>query len=82
MSTNWLKKDLLRFIHKTYKLKKLFPYIGQTERNLITRLNNHNIDSPLRQETKVAKHQVDNPVHKIDIDIVQYQVFQIIHKNV
>ena len=43
-------------------------YIGQTGRNLITRLNNHNIDSPLQQETDVAKHQVDNPNHKIDFN--------------
>ena len=42
--------------------------IGQTSRNLITRLNNHNIDSPLRQEGDVAKHQVDNPTHKIDFN--------------
>ena len=43
-------------------------YIGHTDRNLITRLNNHNIDLPLRQETDVAKHQVDNPNHKIDFN--------------
>ena len=36
--------------------------------NLITRLNNHNIDSPLQQETDVAKHQVDNSNHKIDFN--------------
>ena len=39
--------------------------IGQTGRNLIARLNNHNIDSPLRQEIDVAKHQIDNLNHKI-----------------
>ena len=43
-------------------------YIGQTGRNLITRLNNHNIDLPLRQETDVVKHQVDNPNHKIEFN--------------
>ena len=43
-------------------------YIGQTGRNLITRLNNHDIDSPFRQETDAAKHQVDNPTHKIDFN--------------
>ena len=43
-------------------------YIGQTDGNLITRFNKHNIDSPLRQESDVAKHQVDNPNHKIDFN--------------
>ena len=41
--------------------------IGQSDR-IITRLNHHNIDSPLQQETDVAKHQVDNPTHKINFD--------------
>ena len=43
-------------------------YIGPTGRNLVTRLNNHNIDSPFRQETNVSKHQVDNPNHEIDFN--------------
>ena len=43
-------------------------YIGQIGRNRITRLNKHNIDSPFRQETDVAKHQIDNPNHKIDFN--------------
>ena len=43
-------------------------YIGQTRRNLIIRLNNHNIDSPFQQKTDVSKHQVDNPNHKIDFN--------------
>ena len=43
-------------------------YIGQTGRNLKTRLKNHNIDLPLQQETDVAKHQVDNSTHKIDFN--------------
>ena len=43
-------------------------YIGQTGRNLINRLNNHNIDSPFRQETDLSKHQVDNPNHKIEFN--------------
>ena len=46
-------------------------YIRQIGRNLITRLNNHNIDSPLRQETDVAKQQVDNPTMKSISVIVQ-----------
>ena len=43
-------------------------YIGQTGRNLITRLSNHNIDSSFWQETDVSKHQVDNLNHKIDFN--------------
>ena len=43
-------------------------YIGQTGRNLITRLNKHNIDSPFREETDVSKDRVDNPNHKIDFN--------------
>ena len=43
-------------------------YIAQTGRNLITKLNNHDIDSPLPQETDVAKHQVDSPNHEIDFN--------------
>ena len=39
-------------------------YIGRIGKNLITRLNNHNIDLPLRQESDTAKHLVDNPTHK------------------
>ena len=42
--------------------------IRQTGRNLINRFNKHNIDSPLWQETDVAKHQVDNPNHKINFN--------------
>ena len=43
-------------------------YIGQTGRNLITRLNYHNINLPFRQKTDVSKHQVDNLNHKIDFN--------------
>ena len=43
-------------------------YIGQTSRNLITRLKNHDPNSPNRQDTDVYKHLTDNPDHKIDFD--------------
>ena len=43
-------------------------YTGQAGRNLITRLNNHNIVSSLQQESDEAKHQVENPIHKIDFN--------------
>ena len=42
--------------------------IGQTSRNLITRLKNHDPNSPNRQDTDVSKHFTDNPDHKIDFD--------------
>ena len=43
-------------------------YIGQTSRNVITRLKNHDPNSPNRQDTDVSKHLTDNPDHKIDFD--------------
>ena len=43
-------------------------YIGQTSRNLITRLKNHGRTSPNRQDTDVSKRLSDNPDHKIDFD--------------
>ena len=36
-------------------------YIGQTSRNLITRLKNHDPNSLHRQDTDVSKHLTDNP---------------------
>ena len=42
--------------------------IGQTSRNLITRLKNHDPTSPNRQDTDVSKHLTDNPYHNTDFD--------------
>ena len=42
--------------------------IGQTSRNLNTRLKNHGPTSPNRQDTDVSKHLTDNLDHKIDFD--------------
>ena len=42
--------------------------IGQTSRNLIAGLKNHDPTSPNRQDTDVSKHLTDNPDHKIDFD--------------
>jgi len=39
-------------------------YIGQTSRNLITRLKNHDPDLASRQDTDVSKHLTENPDHK------------------
>ena len=40
--------------------------IGQTCRNLITRLNNHNPATTIAQDTDVARRMIDNPNHQID----------------
>ena len=64
------KQPYLQQFNVIYQLKCdcRASYIGQTGKNLITRLNNHNINSPFRQETDVSKHQVDNPNHKFDFN--------------
>ena len=46
-------------------------HIGQTSRNLITRLKNHDPNSPNRQDIDVSKHLTDNPDHKIDFDKIE-----------
>ena len=43
-------------------------YIGQTRRNLIIRLQEHNPKSIKSQNTDVTKHLADNPGHKINFD--------------
>ena len=40
-------------------------YIGQTSRNLITRINNHDPSSKTPQDTDVTRHLTDNPNHAI-----------------
>ena len=64
------KKPHLHQFNVIYKLKCDCgaSHIGQTNRTLITRHLNRNIDSPLRQEIDLLKHQVDNPNHKIDFN--------------
>ena len=54
--------------HITCSCKSM--YIGQTSRNLITRVKNHDPNSPNRQDTDVSKHLrlSLNPDHKIDFD--------------
>jgi len=46
-------------------------YIGQTSRNLISRLKNHEHDSVSRQETDDSKHLTENPDHKINLTEVE-----------
>ena len=41
-------------------------YIGQTRRNLMSRLQTHNPKSKKSQNTDVTKHLVDNSRHKIN----------------
>ena len=40
-------------------------YIGQTSRNLITRINNHDPSSKTPQDTDVARHLTDHPNHAV-----------------
>ena len=40
-------------------------YIGQTSRNLITRINNHDPSSKTPQDTDVTRHLTDNPNHAV-----------------
>ena len=40
-------------------------YIGQTKRNLITRLNEHQTC----EDSEVCKHLLNNPNHKINFDL-------------
>ena len=40
-------------------------YIGQTSRNLITRLKNHNPNSPNGQDTDASKHLQITPIIKL-----------------
>ena len=43
-------------------------YIGQTHRNLATRIQEHVPNEKQNQESDVAKHLVSNPNHKINFD--------------
>ena len=43
-------------------------YIGQTNRNLATRIQEHVPNGKQNQESDVAKHLVRNPNHKLDFD--------------
>ena len=40
-------------------------YIGQTSRNLITRIDNHDPSSKTPQDTDVTRHLTDNPNHAV-----------------
>ena len=46
----------------------LIHYIGQTQRNLITRLNDHNPAISTSNDTDVTKHLWQNPDHHIDFN--------------
>ena len=43
-------------------------YIGQTQRKLITRLNDHNPAISTSNDTDVTKHLWQNPDHHIDFN--------------
>jgi len=76
------------FIHKISKLRSVVQmlhiilsvscgefYIGQTQRNLATRLNDHNPDRCKYQSTDVTKHPMENNGHYIDFENVT-ELFQ------
>ena len=46
-------------------------YIGQTRRNLITRLKEHNSNCSPNQETDVTKHLIENSNHNINFNNVK-----------
>ena len=46
-------------------------YIGQTHRNLATRIQEHVPNAKQNQESDVAKHFVRNPNHKINFNSPQ-----------
>ena len=64
------RQNKLQFSSMVYRItcSCKSTYIGQTSRNLITRLKNHDPNSPNRQDTDVSKHLTDKPDHKIDFD--------------
>ena len=43
-------------------------YIGETQRNFVTRLHKHNPDSTTCKDTDVSEHLANNTGHKIDFD--------------
>ena len=64
------QQPFLRRSNVVYKLKCSCDafYIGQTRRNLITRIQEHNPDSPTGQQTDIAKHLLENPSHAVNFD--------------
>ena len=63
------RKDTLRRSNVVYQVNCSCGnfYIGQTQRNLATRLNDHNIATTY-SSTDVTKHLKQNPDHHIDFD--------------
>ena len=66
-------KDRQALLHNAgvvYKLNCSYgqSYIGQTHRNLATRIQEHVPNGKQNQESDVAKHLVGNPNHKINFD--------------
>ena len=64
------RKALLHNAGVVYKLNCSCgqSYIGQTHRNLATRIQEHVPNGKQNQESHVAKHLVGNPNHKINFD--------------
>ena len=69
-------KDLQALLHNAgvvYKLNCscLQSYIGQTRRNLVTRIQDHVLNGKPNQESDVAKHLVHNSNHQINFDSLE-----------
>jgi len=64
------KQPTLYRSHVVYKLNCSCDstYIGQTRRNLKTRLDEHNPASKLNHQSDVTKHIYENPTHTIDFN--------------
>ena len=43
-------------------------YIGQTRRNIKSRMEEHNPEAKFSYKTDVTKHSLDNPEHTIDFE--------------
>ena len=66
-------KDRQALLHNAGVVYKLNcscgqSYIGQTHRNLTTRIQEHELHGKQNQESDIAKHLVRNPNHKINFD--------------
>ena len=53
-------------------MRQLITYIGETARNLLTRLNEHNPGSKKSKNMEVTNHFFENSDHKIDFDKPKY----------
>ena len=64
------KQPLLLRSNVVYRLKCSCGccYIGQTRRNIKSRMEEHNPEAKFSYKTDVTKHLLDNPEHTIDFE--------------